>query len=142
VYLVPLALRHSWISAIGVKDMATGLATEVVGQSLVDRCSDRRTSRTARSTAKQATKDGASNDTQRMAPALGFSAGKGRRGTLDRPRHATEGSGRGLSTTSRDEELRAICCSPWSDMDLKISSITHSFVRSATTVCQGSTCTS
>ncbi len=104
MYLVPLALRHSWISAIGVKDMATGLATEVVGQSLVDRCSDRRTSRTARSTAKQATKDGASNDTQRMAPALGFSAGKGRRGTLDRPRHATEGSGRGLSATARYDE--------------------------------------
>ena len=47
-----VALGHRRINRVGVKDMTAALATKVVGQSLVDRCTDRRTSCTACGTAK------------------------------------------------------------------------------------------
>ena len=99
-----MALRQRRINAVGIKDMTAGLATKFVGQSLVDRCTDRRTSRTACCTAEQATKDGASDDAQRMAGTLSVRLGEGGRGTLNRSRHAAEGSGRRLSATARYNE--------------------------------------
>jgi len=99
-----MALRHRRINAVGVKDMTAGLATKVVGQSLVNRCTDRRTSRAACGAAEQATKDGASDDAQRMAGTLSVSLGEGGRGTLNCPSDATEGGGRGLSATARYNE--------------------------------------
>ena len=84
--------------------MTAGLATKVVGQSLVNRCTDRRTSRTAYGTADQAAEDRTSDDTQRMAGTRRFSISEGGRGTLNRPSDATEGSGCGLGATARYNE--------------------------------------
>jgi len=99
-----MALGQGRISAIGVKDMTASLATEVVAERLVDRGTDRRTSRTACGTAEQPTKDGASDDAQRMAGALSLSLGEGGRGALNCTSDATEGCGRGLSSTARYNE--------------------------------------
>jgi len=104
VQLDRVALGHRQINAAGVKDMTAGLATKVVGEGLVNRCTDRRTSRTACGTAAQATKDGASDDAQRMAGTRRFSLGEGGRGTLNCPSDATEGGRRGLSATARYNE--------------------------------------
>ena len=99
-----VALGHRRINRVGVKDMTAALATKVVGQSLVNRCADRRTRRTACCTADQAAEDRTSDDTQRMAGTLSVSLGEGGRNTLNRPRHATEGGRRGLRATARYNE--------------------------------------
>jgi len=99
-----MALRQRRINAVGVKDMTAGLATQVVGQSLINGRAHRRASGAACCTADQAAEDRTSDDTQRMAGTLSVSLGEGGRGTLDRPSDATESSGRGLSATARYDE--------------------------------------
>lgn len=104
VHRVRKALRQRRINAVGVKDMTAGLATKVVAEGLVGWRSDRRTGRTACGTAEQATKDGASDDAQRMTGTLSVSLGEGGRGTLNCPSDATEGCDRGLRATARYKE--------------------------------------
>jgi len=89
---------------MGVKDMTAGLATEVVGQGLVNRCADCRTGGTACCTAEQAAEDRTSDDAQRLAGTPPISTGKGGRGTPNSANDATEGGDRSLSATARYNE--------------------------------------
>jgi hypothetical protein len=103
-----MALRQSRVSTIGVKNVTAGLATKVVGQGLVNRCTDRRTSSTACCTAKQDAEDRASDGTQRMNGVLLnasiSSPDDGGRSTLDSTSDATNGSSRRLGTPPSDDE--------------------------------------
>jgi hypothetical protein len=96
-----MELGQSRISAVGVKEIAAGVATKAIGQNLVNRRTDGRSGATACGAAEQSTEDRTGNDAHGITA---FRLRHRARDPLDCASDATEGGGRGLSATARYNE--------------------------------------